>query len=104
LATLVPDPADAGRHCPALAFGIAIGRIGCFLNGCCYGDPCNLPWAVRFPKESPPWVAEVKRNQIPPDADFSLWLHPTQIYSTIDGLILFLLLAAYYPSESETAR
>jgi phosphatidylglycerol:prolipoprotein diacylglycerol transferase len=82
---------------PALAFGIAIGRIGCFLNGCCYGDTCTLPWAVRFPKQSPPWVSEVERSQIPPDADYSLWLHPTQIYSTIDGLILFLLLSAYYP-------
>jgi phosphatidylglycerol---prolipoprotein diacylglyceryl transferase len=82
---------------PALAFGIAIGRIGCLLNGCCYGDTCNLPWAVRFPKHSPPWVSELARNQIAPDAEFSLWLHPTQIYSTIDGLILFLLLSAYYP-------
>jgi phosphatidylglycerol:prolipoprotein diacylglycerol transferase len=82
---------------PALAFGIAIGRIGCFLNGCCYGDPCTLPWAVRFPEQSPPWVSEVGRNQIPPDAAYSLGLHPTQIYSTIDGLILFLLLTAFYP-------
>jgi phosphatidylglycerol:prolipoprotein diacylglycerol transferase len=82
---------------PALAFGIAVGRLGCFLNGCCYGDACGLPWAVRFPKHSPPWVTEVARNQIPPDADFSLWLHPTQIYSAIDGLVLFLLLMAFYP-------
>jgi phosphatidylglycerol---prolipoprotein diacylglyceryl transferase len=82
---------------PALAFGIAIGRIGCFLNGCCYGDACNLPWAVRFPKESPPWASEVARNLIPPDAEHTLWLHPTQLYSTVDGLILFLLLTAYYP-------
>jgi phosphatidylglycerol---prolipoprotein diacylglyceryl transferase len=82
---------------PALAFGIAIGRLGCFLNGCCYGDPCTLPWAVQFPKHSPPWVSEVARNQIPPDAEHSLWLHPTQIYSAIDGLVLFLLLTAYYP-------
>ena len=82
---------------PAVAFGIAIGRIGCFLNGCCYGDACNLPWAVRFPQNSPPWESEVARNLIPPDAAHSLWLHPTQLYSTIDGLILFLLLSAYFP-------
>jgi phosphatidylglycerol---prolipoprotein diacylglyceryl transferase len=82
---------------PALAFGIAIGRIGCLLNGCCYGDTCSLPWAVRFPKHSPPWVSELAKAQIAPDAEFSLWLHPTQIYSTIDGLILFLLLTAYFP-------
>ena len=82
---------------PALAFGIAIGRIGCFLNGCCYGDTCHLPWAVEFPKGSPPWDAEVARNMIRPDAAHSLPLHPTQLYSTIDGLLLFVLLSAYFP-------
>ena len=82
---------------PALAFGIAVGRLGCFLNGCCYGDRCSLPWAVRFPKHSPPWESEVAGNLIAPDADHSLWLHPTQLYSTLDGLILLLLLTAYFP-------
>ena len=32
-----------------LMFTLAFGRIGCFLNGCCFGKPCDLPWAVRFP-------------------------------------------------------
>jgi phosphatidylglycerol---prolipoprotein diacylglyceryl transferase len=82
---------------PALAFGIAIGRIGCFLNGCCYGDVCNLPWAVRFPKHSPPWDSEVSRNLLAPSSETSLPLHPTQLYSTIDGLILMTLLLAYFP-------
>ncbi len=82
---------------PALAFGIAIGRLGCFLNGCCYGDACDLPWAVSFPKHSPPWEAEVARGLIPPNAAHSLPLHPTQLYSTVDGLILFALLNAYFP-------
>lgn len=31
---------------PGLAFGHAIGRIGCFLTGCCFGSQCDLPWAV----------------------------------------------------------
>ncbi|MBN1436445.1 MAG: prolipoprotein diacylglyceryl transferase [Sedimentisphaerales bacterium] len=34
---------------PALMLGLAFGRIGCLLNGCCFGAPCELPWAVRFP-------------------------------------------------------
>ncbi len=34
---------------PALMLGLAFGRIGCFLNGCCFGAPCELPWAIRFP-------------------------------------------------------
>lgn len=34
---------------PSAALGLAIGRIGCFMNGCCYGSTCELPWAVKFP-------------------------------------------------------
>lgn len=34
---------------PSAALGLAIGRLGCFLNGCCFGGTCDLPWAVRFP-------------------------------------------------------
>ncbi len=32
-----------------LMFALFFGRIGCFMNGCCYGKPCDLPWSVRFP-------------------------------------------------------
>jgi phosphatidylglycerol---prolipoprotein diacylglyceryl transferase len=102
---------------PSLALGIALGRLGCFLNGCCYGDACDLPWAVRFPQGSPPWVRQVETGQIvepngsPPWVDFddpvnhrrvrasrqTLPVHPTQLYSALDGLILLALLSAYYP-------
>ena len=41
---------------PAIMVGTLFGRLGCFLNGCCYGDVCNLPWAVSFPKFSPPGI------------------------------------------------
>jgi len=34
---------------PSIMVGLAFGRIGCFLNGCCWGATCHLPWAVRFP-------------------------------------------------------
>jgi phosphatidylglycerol---prolipoprotein diacylglyceryl transferase len=34
---------------PALMLGLAFGRMGCLLNGCCFGAPCDLPWAMRFP-------------------------------------------------------
>ncbi|MGB3480577.1 MAG: prolipoprotein diacylglyceryl transferase, partial [bacterium] len=34
---------------PAIALGTFFTRIGCFLNGCCFGKPSNLPWAVKFP-------------------------------------------------------
>ena len=34
---------------PATMLGLAFGRVGCLLNGCCFGAPCELPWAIRFP-------------------------------------------------------
>ena len=34
---------------PALMLGLAFGRVGCLLNGCCFGVPSDLPWAIRFP-------------------------------------------------------
>jgi phosphatidylglycerol:prolipoprotein diacylglycerol transferase len=45
-----------------LMLGIAFGRIGCFLNGCCYGKPTDLPWAVRFG-----YLSFAHRSQISPD-------------------------------------
>jgi phosphatidylglycerol:prolipoprotein diacylglycerol transferase len=40
---------------PSMALGQAIGRIGCFLNGCCYGGVClTAPWAMTFPSQPPP--------------------------------------------------
>jgi phosphatidylglycerol:prolipoprotein diacylglycerol transferase len=102
---------------PSLALGIALGRFGCFLNGCCYGDTCELPWAVRFPQHSPAWLHQVHTDQIVyPNGDKpwvafedelrdrrvlasvrSLPVHPTQLYSCLDGLVLLGLLSAYYP-------
>ena len=39
---------------PSTALGMGLGRIGCLLNGCCWGGVCDLPWAVEFPYGSPP--------------------------------------------------
>jgi phosphatidylglycerol:prolipoprotein diacylglycerol transferase len=83
---------------PSVAIGSGIGRVGCLLNGCCFGDPCAIPGlSIRFPKGSPPWNAERSRGLIESDALTSLPLHPTQIYSALDGLWLFRLLQAFYP-------
>jgi phosphatidylglycerol:prolipoprotein diacylglycerol transferase len=82
---------------PALALGIAFGRIGCFLNGCCYGDLCQLPWAVTFPAKTAPWINHFDHQLITATAERSLAIHPTQIYSSIDGFLILALLSAYYP-------
>jgi phosphatidylglycerol:prolipoprotein diacylglycerol transferase len=73
---------------PALALGIAFGRIGCFFNGCCFGGVCPADWplAAIFPPGSPPSLAHGDGLHPSPT------LHPTQIYSSIQGAILALLL------------
>lgn len=82
---------------PSVFIGIGFGRIGCLLNGCCYGDVCSLPWAIRFPQGSVPFLALVLQGFIAPDAATTPWLHPTQIYSAIDGFLIALLTWMYFP-------
>ncbi len=43
-----------------LMVGLGFGRIGCFLNSCCFGEPCELPWAVEFPYGSHPYESQVR--------------------------------------------
>jgi phosphatidylglycerol---prolipoprotein diacylglyceryl transferase len=56
---------------PYIALGQAIGRIGCFLNGCCFGKPVS--WGMYFPSQG-------ER------------LHPAQLYSFVNLLVIFLIL------------
>jgi phosphatidylglycerol---prolipoprotein diacylglyceryl transferase len=49
---------------PSFAIGLALGRIGCLLNGCCYGGPADLPWSVTFPTESLPYRDQVESGQM----------------------------------------
>ena len=61
---------------PAVAIGAAVGRIGCFLNGCCHGSVCDLPWAVRFPAGSHAWVRQLNAGLVPAGDPLSLPVHP----------------------------
>ena len=65
---------------PSLALGTAFGRVGCFLNGCCYGRPTRLPWGVVFPADS---FAGLEFGSTP--------VHPAQLYAAGAGLVLFLI-------------
>jgi phosphatidylglycerol:prolipoprotein diacylglycerol transferase len=82
---------------PAFALGAGIGRLGCFLNGCCFGDECRLPWAVRFPANSLPWAHQVERGSIATGAAWSLPVHPTQLYAFVDGIIICMLILSFIP-------
>lgn len=66
---------------PSIALGYFFGRLGCLMNGCCYGKPCSMPWAIQFPfgHESHPET-----------------LHPTQLYEGGAGLLVYAGLAWLY--------
>lgn len=49
---------------PSLMLGLALGRVGCFLNGCCYGGPTDHAWGVRFPPESVPYVEHLRGGRM----------------------------------------
>jgi len=66
---------------PSVALGYVFGRIGCLLNGCCYGRVCELPWAIHFP---------------PDHATYPNGVHPTQIYDSLLSLCLYGALAWLY--------
>jgi phosphatidylglycerol:prolipoprotein diacylglycerol transferase len=75
----LPVVADGAALC--LALGLAVTRIGCFLNGCCFGKPSGMPWAVTFPLQT-----QLEMG-MPPNP-----LHPTQLYESLLDLALFVLL------------
>ena len=66
---------------PTLGLGLVFTRIGCFLNGCCFGTPTDLPWGISFPEGSLPYFIYGTDH-----------LHPSQIYSSLYGLLLLILL------------
>jgi phosphatidylglycerol:prolipoprotein diacylglycerol transferase len=65
---------------PGIALGHAIGRLGCFAAGCCWGRQCDLPWAVKFHTDE---AAPVPLN-VP--------LHPAQLYESAANLVIFGIL------------
>lgn len=82
---------------PALMVGVALGRLGCFCNGCCYGAVTHLPWGVSFPARTLPWANHVASGLIPLSAAHSLPVHPTQLYAALDGVLILALLTWYFP-------
>lgn len=81
---------------PSLFIGEGFGRIGCFLYGCCFGKACHLPWAVKFPPDSLTFEKLVEWRIINPDADTTIPLHPTQLYSSGMAFLLAGILAWFY--------
>jgi phosphatidylglycerol:prolipoprotein diacylglycerol transferase len=66
---------------PSIALGYVFGRIGCLMNGCCYGRECHLPWAISFP--AGPGLPTTP-------------VHPTQVYESLLSFCLYAFLAWLY--------
>ena len=66
---------------PSIALGFSIVRIGCFLNGCCFGLPTEVPWGVVFLPYSP--AGRVYG---------AVAIHPVQLYASVCGFLTLLVL------------
>ncbi len=79
----MPGLLTADAFAPGIALGHAIGRLGCFSAGCCWGARTNVPWAVTFmnPEANTMFGTPV-----------GIPLHPTQLYESVAELFVFALL------------
>lgn len=84
---------------PALALGLFIVRVGCFLNGCDYGVPCRYLWCMKFPAPSAAYVAHLTKGWIGLMERSSLPVHPTELYESVFGLFLFSLIHRRRPRD-----
>jgi phosphatidylglycerol---prolipoprotein diacylglyceryl transferase len=75
----------------AIPIGHAIGRVGCYLSGCCFGTPTTLPWGVTFPGASLAHTSQVTLGLVGA-GDAPLPVHPTQLYEIAFDLVLFAAL------------
>ena len=80
----------------ALPLGHAFGRIGCFLNGCCYGKTCNAQYGVQYPQFSEPWHDHLQAGLIAANAKVSAVVIPNQLYASAVNALIFVLLFWLY--------
>ena len=71
---------------PSVALGHAFGRLGCLMNGCCFGRVCDLPWAIQFPEG----------HETHPLNSAATPVHPTQIYESLLNFSLYFALVWFH--------
>ena len=79
----LPALRTADVFAPGIALGHAIGRLGCFSAGCCWGVECHLPWAVTFTNPQSQALVGVPLDRP---------LHPTQLYESAAEFVIFTIL------------
>jgi phosphatidylglycerol:prolipoprotein diacylglycerol transferase len=75
---------------PGIALGQAVGRLGCFSAGCCYGKPTDLPWGITF-------TSQYAHENV--GVPLGTPIHPTQIYESVGTFCLFLYLMWRLPRK-----
>lgn len=95
----VPFLPSADIGAPYLALGHAIGRLGCFANGCCWGDLCRAPWGTVFPEDSGIYEHHIAEHLLSANSKLPLPIHPTQLYEVLGLIIVFFLLRMIYHSK-----
>ncbi len=92
----------------SLILGMAFGKVGCFLNGCCFGRSTDGPVAVSFParspidghgtlRMSPAYQWQLQHSLLTSDATRSLRVHPVQLYESGAALVILGILMLFYP-------
>lgn len=81
---------------PSVFVGIGFGRIGCLLYSCCYGRITDLPWGIQFPRDCVAFQGMLEKHLVDPTAICTPPLHPTQIYSSIDGFMIAAITSWYF--------
>jgi phosphatidylglycerol:prolipoprotein diacylglycerol transferase len=82
---------------PGIALGHALGRLGCFAAGCCFGKTATGDWGVAFPSGSVAFDELSSLGFVAPGATFTPRLHPTQLYEALGEALLFAALLLVRP-------
>lgn len=78
---------------PAFAIGQFFGRLGCLAAGCCWGKVTDLSWGIQFPKNSMVFRQQIEQKLVSAHDHIALPIHPTQLYDSLYGLGLFVVLS-----------
>lgn len=75
-----------------LPWMVVIQRTGCFINGCCYGKPADLPWAVSYPSGTSAFEHYTETGETHAGELFTFGLHPAQLYMVIGALLAWFII------------
>ncbi|HEX4386539.1 MAG TPA: prolipoprotein diacylglyceryl transferase [Myxococcales bacterium] len=92
----------ADAMAPTVAIGQALGRLGCFSAGCCWGGACDVHYALaaRFPPDSLAFQSQATAHVIAANAASTIPIHPTQLYEAFGCALIFLGLTLWRTRKS----